>query len=457
MQKRLQAFILIFLSLSLTLSTVSSVSAANVKDGGKCIKKGQVATSGKNKFVCTLKGKKLSWVLQKAKVASSTVPEPNSDTSKTPSTVIEPAKLTFTSKDGDLCNAGDFKVGYGQDQNVYVLDCGPDKKLHPHQNGRFKVDPYTGKINRNYNFSQFPAEVKKLFTKAWQEVRDNKNAGTPIKFNILYQDGVPASHREIFTQSARVMNENYSGWAKTFSEVYWIVATDKSWAIEQVRTLGAKLGASQDQINEYINVLNSGTIRFKQYEDQFAMNISAQSTGQNGRFAGIPVQVFDSWPNYQGNLFDWHEATHEVFHPLVEDYTLPARPDLHPCWYTEGAASLIGESFGPSDMTFEDQFSRFLSHGGGRTLNGFTWGGDLEFPGENNCSRHSQVYTEGEAITTFLVGLYGWDKFSQWIRVPVGSDWKSHFKNVYGVTVLDFYTRIQPLMQDIYTWLDKQQ
>lgn len=437
-------------SFSLVVASAGSVNAAVNKVGGNCAKKAAVVKVGSQSLICVLKGKKLVWALNPAPVKESSTP------AQPPKEVSTPTKILFTSREGDSCRQGDIKAGYAQDNSAVILDCGPDGKLHPYQNGRYKVNEYTGKVLSAYNFNQFPAEVKNVFSQAWKEVQDAKYPGAPLVFNIAYQSEVPQSHRAIFEASAQVMNDHFSGWAKLTKDVYWIVATDKSWAIDQVKVLGAKLGATESEINSYIDVLKNGTIRFKSFSDPLALMIGAQSTGQNGRLAGKPVQVFDSWPTYQGNYFDWHEATHEVFHPLVEDYLLPTRPNALPCWFTEGSASLIGESFGPAGMSFESQFSRFLSHGGGRTGSGFTWGGDLEFPGEINCSQHSQVYTEGEVITTFLVGLYGWDKFAQFIKVPSGSDWKSHFSTVYGIPVNDFYFRIQPMIKSIYQWLDSQ-
>ena len=148
---------------SLLLTSASyPTSAAGIKIGASCSKKGERAKQGSQFLICTVKGKKLTWTVSKVQVKTTT-PSPAASPAATPAPSKDnpnAKKIVFTAKDGDSCSSGDIKVGYAPDSTAVVLDCGPDGKLHPMNNGKYKVNEYTGKVAFSYNFSNFPAEVR---------------------------------------------------------------------------------------------------------------------------------------------------------------------------------------------------------------------------------------------------------------------------------------------------------
>jgi hypothetical protein len=223
------------------------------------------------------------------------------------------------------------------------------------------------------------------------------------------------------------------------------VASTPESAIQYVRDYGKKLGASQAEIDDYIGIIK-GSDRW---------TTATFSSGQNGSLGGHPFQLFNSWAAYGGNpLFDYHAATHEIFHPLMFQI-VPVALRNQPCWINEGTASFVGDAvLDPTGKyTFESLIERQFFHGGGYTQ------GHPEFVHAINTEKSPTQfcgevggYMEGDQIVTILVGLYGWDKLVAYLTDKTAANWQEAFKNTYGITKDEFYVTADGYLQRIRDW-----
>lgn len=411
----------VVLLLSLFAAPVTSVAAGSVKPGSACLKKGETTVSSGKFYTCVTSGKKLVWNSGIAVLKKATLPKIGTSCKGT--------------KQGR-------QIGLFQDGAYAQVSCSPDGiwRYIPY----YRVSQQTGR-SEPYSYSSFPADIKNIFIKAWANLRAINNPGKPANLDIIYSGTVPQWHREIFEASKKVMLEKFGAWSTDGRDMYWVVADTPAAAIKAMSDLGKKLNASQSEIDSYADLIRSS--------DRWTTATIA--SGQNGSLAGHAVQLFNSWSEYGGNsLFDYHAATHEIFHPLMFQI-VPAAIRNMPCWVNEGAASFVGDAI--LDPTGKYEFATLIDrqffHGGGYTQ------GHPELTSAINTEKSPTQfcgevggYMEGDQIVTTLVGLYGWDKFEKFLTDKTASSWQEAFKNAYGITKDEFYVKMDDILKRIRSW-----
>lgn len=301
-----------------------------------------------------------------------------------------------------------------------------------------------------YDVRAFPEEIQVIFETAWADAKSHSYPGEEIPHEIIVDPDAPDWHVNLLLGGLEEVMVRYAGWVSGAPKIFFIVSTSLEHTEASLNEIATKVGADSEVVSDIIGQLKDEQRLFVPQPNRRMK----QALPWRGSLGGHEIQLFESWPEYQGHPFDPHVTTHEIWHPITDGEFGLSRPvrlgDL-PCWYLEGQASFIGDIMGIEDGNFSNYIAVLMSHGGGTRSEANSWIGNMDNR-QNGICPDTGEYQDGDVAFTLLVGLHGWAKSVEFTDLPPALSWQEHWENVYGFSVEDFYAEAEPLMKTFQSW-----
>jgi hypothetical protein len=435
----------VFVTAALFLAPLNAVAA--VKAGAACSKLGATSTSAGKKYTCIKSGKKLVW--NKGVTVVKTLPTKNSG---------YPKEL-------DKCAQGSpWTIGYDKNNILLYLSCAPDGLWHP-QNNAPEIDQTTGKPKESSppnssppstNSNQtYPAKMDPIFAAMWEKaMREVSKANYPGKAPEVFdftEPGYPLNHRNATVDGIKETLARFGAWNTEQKSYYLIFALTQEFADAKFQEV-KKLLNSNRPVSDFHGPYWTKMWDMNDPHYKMKLNWSTNTTVD-----GHSVQMFQGYAGQDLNIGTKAGAIHEAWHPLIDMY---AKPGIAPnaCWWTEGTATFLSTTLASKTNTVNSYLDAGLmvsasgiitsskSIEGSHPMRMTDWT-------KESCDSIGG-YWEGAVVAATLIAEYGWEKFLQFARVPVGVNWWIHFKDIYGIEVEDFYTKSDPYLLQYRKYLD---
>ena len=393
---------IICLLASTLLSSTLYASAAIAAPSSKCSRIGATKTVKGLKYTCIKSGKKIIWGKPK-KVAKDKPKDQSLVVALAPLSRTAPANSPSSSNSGGSASAP-----------VITFD---------------NLDTtWTSKVSRSELVTEFnklstPTDVVEIF------------AGP----NVISSD---LNEEQRLLRIATRMFSNYYLPAK-YKAVYFS-QTDGVWA-EGIQAIHGGGGA------------NSIQTEIARWPD--GCNFAFATTG----FSSIPM-YYQCMDTRGRSIFDKQTAIHEYFHLVQQNYLI----NKMPCWMKEGSAIYFGSFLGIYDSdTSGDSSKNFIK---GLTFQ-YNPGGTYQNPPNTRLTDKIQTdsgvndvltalesptaeclslgaYSVGATATDALIAVKGFNKYMDFVSTfRTSSDWKTDFRNTYGMSPGEFYLKLAPYLR----------
>lgn len=300
-----------------------------------------------------------------------------------------------------------------------------------------------------YPTQDLPQELREIFESAWQQTEAARVPGEAPAFSYVVEDGSPQWFVDYVLWQKDRMFERFGGLPGTVEEFEFIFAHNIEFVDAEIDRIALERNLSSAEVKAMKEKARGGDRWMS--EDRETPGSQAQPNRLEFWSGDFEVQVYYAWPDYLGYAFDPHIATHELWHPLIEDDKNNAY-GLLPCWFIEGQASVVGDVLGLENATFDEYMAVLMSHGWGTRRAENAWLGNLEEPLPNGWCPDNGKYQDGDTGTAMLIAWYGWDKALEYSLMPKGETAMSWFKKVYGFPIEDFYAEAEPYMKKFRAW-----
>ena len=291
---------------------------------------------------------------------------------------------------------------------------------------------------------------------SWTRIIAQEAVLTAIAQNAVPEDVVdvisgPSVQESLISVQREMLQIASTAFSRHFApELYRVIyfsENDGAWADQSLVRFGGG----------YPNTISLEISRWQQCNFAFA------TVGHNG----IPTfyQCLDS----QGqSIADRQTAIHEYFHLVQHHYVSQTPGETMPCWLVEGSATYFGialgidaaDPSGNSGQRFLSQLMWQYNPSGPPSDNPNARLRDLlnapdgaatalrqaESP-SGSCVAHG-AYFLGSLASEALIAARGFDAFMDFIASFANTiPWHSDFERIYGISVEDFYNRMNEFMR----------